>query len=112
MAEGKPLNVVLNSYDYMKHAPDDIQYGYLKLLDRVFLKIRSNDFSYEEELSDLGDALHNISALLLDYGKWIDDKKYRELYLRAYDTKWGHIGFTLESVLKKYISEFDHSNDE
>jgi len=85
----------------MKHPPDEILCAYAHLLDMVFCHIRSNDFEDKEQLRDLGDALHNISWVLTNYGKWCDEEGFRESYIRPYDAKWGSKCINLEQFLNK-----------
>jgi len=91
------------------HPPDAVLRAYAALLDHVFLIVRhrskSNDFSHEE-LHDLADALHNISAIIVDYGSWTDDEKYRQLYLRPFDAKWSKRGSSLEGFLQARLEEY------
>jgi hypothetical protein len=80
-----------------------IQRAYADLAGEVFLRIRNRIFTDAEQLSELGDAMHNIAGVLLDHGTWIEDEKYRELYLRPYDTRWGSRGIALEKYLDERI---------
>jgi len=80
-----------------------IQAAYADLVSRVFLCIRNRVFKDEDQLHELGDALHNVSAILGSYGAWIDDQEYRALYLRPYDSRWATKGLALESYLNERI---------
>lgn len=92
------------------HPPDATLWAYSKLLNQVFLYLRGRSRGREpisgDQLFDLGDALHNISGIISDYGAWTDDEKYRELYLRPYDRRWASVSFSLESFLNEKIQEF------
>jgi hypothetical protein len=57
----------------------------------------------QEELFDLADALHNIGGILADYGAWTADEKYRQLYLRPFDRKWGNESLRLEAFLQSRL---------
>jgi len=80
-----------------------IQLAYADLVSEVFLRIRNTTFS-EAQLHDLGDAFHNISGILGNYGGWIEDQEYRRLYLKHYDAVWGSKGLALEAFLDARIS--------
>jgi hypothetical protein len=90
------------------HPPDVVLRAYGDLLDRVFLSLRSRDVG-GEELHDLADTMHNISAIIVDYGSWVDDERYRQLYLRPFDAKWGKSGLTLEGFLNSRLQEYAKS---
>lgn len=74
-------------------APEPYFSGYLELLDRVFIFPKNHSEGDErlpdQQLFDLVDAIHNISAMLLEYDSrgW-DDNVTREIFLEAYDKKW------------------------
>jgi hypothetical protein len=92
----------------ISHPPDAVLRAYPDLLNQVFLflRVRSHDKALDQqELFDLADALHNIGGLLVDYGSWTDDEKYRRLYLRPFDEKWGNKGFRLEQFLQSRLDE-------
>ena len=72
-----------------------LQSAYADLVSRVFLCLRNRVFKDEDQLHELGDALHNISGILGSYGAWIEDQEYRALYLRPYDSRWGTKGLAL-----------------
>jgi hypothetical protein len=80
-----------------------IQLAYAHLISEVFLHLRNGMMKDQDQLRDLGDALHNISGILGAYGAWIDDPKYRTLYLIPYDTRWGTQGLSLELFLNARI---------
>jgi hypothetical protein len=85
------------------HPPDAVLRAYGDLLNQVFLFLRSRSHNIvlnQEELFDLADAMHNISGVLVDYGMWTDDEKYRSLYLRPFDAKWGKSSINLEQFLE------------
>jgi hypothetical protein len=76
--------------------------------DQIFLSLRgrSHDKALDqEELFDLADALHNIGGILVDYGTWTDDEKYRRLYLRPFDRKWVTKSLRLEAFLPSRLDE-------
>jgi len=90
-------------------ASDPVHRAYVDLVAAAFLYFRSNigqHTSNQEELHDLADALHNISGILGDYGSWIDDMKYREMYLRRYDTLWAKDGFGLEQYIDARVTYY------
>jgi hypothetical protein len=91
----------------VKHAPDAVLRAYGDLVNQVFLFLRgrSHDDLNREEIFDLADAMHNIGGIFVDYGSWTDDEKYRQLYLRPFDTKWGKNGFGLEKFLQSRLEE-------
>jgi hypothetical protein len=47
----------------------------------------------------------DIGDLLADYGAWTDDEKYRRLYLRPFDRKWGDKSLRLEEFLQSRLDE-------
>ena len=61
----------------------------LYLLYQVALFIRNyaNEIK-QEQLSDLGDAIHNVPESLTEYGHYFDEQKIRDIYLAPYDQKW------------------------
>jgi hypothetical protein len=64
----------------------------LYLLYRVALFIRNNANEIgQEQLCDLGDAIHNVPESLTEYGHYFDEQKIRDLYLAAYDQKWAKL---------------------
>ncbi len=72
-----------------KTAPEPYFSAAIDLLHQVALFIRNEaDTISPEQLSDLGDAIHNIPESLIEYGYYFDEKKIRELYLPIYDAKW------------------------
>ena len=89
----------------MGHPPDLVRKAYADLVSAVFLNIRNAQYSDASQLRDLGDALHNISGVLGDYGAWIEDGEYRRLYVRPYDEKWKSSGFRMERGLEKFLDE-------
>src|SRR4051794_11442416 len=69
--------------------PEPYYSAALYLLYHVALFIRNHaDEIGQGQLSDLGDAIHNIPESLIEYGHYFDEKKIREMYLAAYDEKW------------------------
>jgi hypothetical protein len=90
-------------------AADPVYRAYLDLVVDAFLYFRSHvgqNTANQEELRDLADALHNISGILGDYGAWIDDMKYREMYLRRYDNQWAKEGFGLERFIDERVAYY------
>ena len=91
------------------HPPDAVLRAYGDLLGHVFcfLRIRSNQKEFNpEELFDLADAMHNIGELMVDYGAWTDDEKYRRKYLRRFDEKWGARSIRLEEFLEAKLQQY------
>jgi hypothetical protein len=84
--------------------------AYADLVGRAFLELRNRTIKEEDQIHDLGDALHNVSGVLVSHGAWIEDEEYRRLYLRPYDTRWRGRGLMLESFLQERV-EF-HSKKE
>src|SRR5687767_8768013 len=77
--------------DRNRIAPEIILRAYVDLLGRVFsfMRLRSQTLGLNPiELYALADALHNIAELLTDYGTWVDDEKFRKLYLQPFDRQW------------------------
>jgi len=71
----------------------------------LFLRGRSNPGGIEsEELFALADALHNVPSLLTNYGDWIDDEKFREVFLRPFDRRWSVKAFSLEQFLNRQMA--------
>jgi hypothetical protein len=90
------------------HPPDAVLRAYADLLNQVFHFLRGrsrNKALDQEELFDLADALHNIGGILADYGAWTDDEKYRQLYLRPFDRKWGNKSIGLEEFLQTRLEQ-------
>lgn len=90
------------------HPPDAVLRAYADLLNQVFLflRCRSRDKAPDEELFDLADALHIIGCILIDYGAWADDERYRRLYLRPFDRKWRDKSIRLEEFLQSRLDEY------
>ena len=90
------------------HPPDVVLRSCGDLINQVFLFLRN--YSHDkhlncEELFDLADAMHNIAEIITDYGAWTDDEKYRKLYLRPFDAKWGSKSIGLERFLESRLQE-------
>lgn len=86
----------------VRHPPDAVLRAYGDLLNEVFMFLRGMSRTQAincEELFDLADAMHNIAGIIVDYGEWTDDKKYRKLYLEPFDEKWGSKSFRLVDYL-------------
>ena len=88
----------------MKAPEEIIQLAYADLVSEIFLRLRNGLFKDPDQLHDLGDAMHNVSGILGDYGAWIEDQKYRKLYLKHYDSVWGAKGLALEAFLEERIN--------
>jgi hypothetical protein len=90
------------------HPPDVILRAYGDLIRQVFLFLRiharAGDIN-QEAMFDLADAMHIVAEVLTDYGAWVDDEKYRALYLRPFDTKWGQRSIQLEQFLERRLRE-------
>lgn len=70
-------------------APEPYLNGALHLLYHASLYIRNHANTISaEQLSDLGDALHNVPSSIYNYGEYFDEATIREIYLSAYDRKW------------------------
>src|SRR6266536_202512 len=82
--------------------PEPVVRAYLHLLQRAFLFLRLPWENEPAELAarrDLADALHNVPSMLQKYGAWINDERFRSIYLRPFDKQWGHKVFRLESAI-------------
>lgn len=90
----------------MKYAPEQIHFAYTRLVEIVFINIRNNTIKNKEQLRDLAAALHNIGGILTAYGTWVDDAKFRQLYLQPYDKKWGQNGLNLEKSIAGLIDGY------
>ncbi len=92
------------------HPPEPMLRAYTDLLTRAIVFIRNTCLSPEgidpQMLFDLADALHNIPDILLDYGRWTDDAKYRAGYLRPFDEKWSQRAFSLEEFVQTMVDEY------
>lgn len=92
------------------HPPDAVLQAYSALLDHIFFRLRIGCRAIShDELHDLADAMHNISGIIAYYGSWVDDEKYRQIYLRPFDEKWGKAGFSLERFLQARLEEYANS---
>jgi hypothetical protein len=70
-------------------APEPYHSAALYLLYHVALYIRNRaDAICKDQLSDLGEAIHDVPESLTEYGHYFDEKMIRDLYLAAYDQKW------------------------
>ena len=82
--------------------PEAVLRSYADLLRQVFLFLRgaSHRGPIDPDLQfALADALHNVSELLTEYDVWVDDERFRDLYLRPFDESWSHKAFALEAFL-------------
>jgi hypothetical protein len=89
-------------------APEPYFSGALYLLYRVSLFIRNDTAKISpEQLSDLGDAIHNVPESLTEYGDFFDEQKIRDMYLGAYDLKWATSpdSFNLQKTLDQGIAQ-------
>jgi hypothetical protein len=88
--------------------PDTVLRAYMDLLGQVFLFLRgrSRNGIDSGELFALADALHNVPELLTDYGAWVNDTKFRELYLRPFDERWAAKAFSLEEFLDRQLQSY------
>jgi hypothetical protein len=89
--------------------PEPVLRAYMDLLYQSFLFVRGRTNSKNvnpAELHALADALHNLPSMLLDYGGWTDDERYRDLYLRPFDARWGAGAFSLEMFVQDKIREY------
>ena len=69
-------------------APEPFASAALWVMYRAILEIRNNcNAMSKEQLSDLGEALHNIPISLTEYGRPLDEDAIRD-YLSTYDAKW------------------------
>jgi|SRR5579863_5867824 len=70
-------------------APEPYASAALWVIYWVALYIRNCAHSISpEQLSDLGDALHNVPESLTEYGHNFDEQVIRDVYFKAYDEKW------------------------
>ncbi len=56
----------------------------------LFMRNYANTIS-PEQLSDLGDAIHNVPESLAHYGRHLDEDTIRRVYLAPYDRKWSKL---------------------
>jgi hypothetical protein len=93
----------------VQHPPEVVLRAYADLVNQVFLFLRSRSHtskSEQQEIQALADAMHNVGSIFSDYGAWTDDKKYRALYLRPFDSQWGRSTFRLEEYLDGRLQEY------
>jgi hypothetical protein len=95
-------------------APEPILKAYGDLLTYALAFIRNKAIAPEgidpQELHDLADSLHNIPAILFDYGRWIDDAAYRNRYLRPFDEKWKNETFGLQEYVRQRLEMYEGGN--
>ena len=102
----------------MRHpAPPDVVHVYTTLLGRAILelrfRVRMGEVISADELHDLLDALHNVPAMLRDYGNWMVEENIDQ-DLARYDSRWvGRPDSELRKSLIDLLSrckrgEFDH----
>ncbi len=92
--------------------PESVLRAYLHLLHRAFLFLRVPWAGQPAELAarrDLADALHNVPSMLQKYDAWISDEKFRRIYLRSFDKRWGQEIFSLEKTIEENIDQFNRS---
>ena len=95
--------------------PEPVYRAYVDLVTQAFIYIRSCvalPNPKTNELRDLADALHNVSGILVGYGCWVDDAKYRELYLRPFDATWANGGFGTVSFVDARIAHYTRNRSE
>src|SRR5687767_7186166 len=69
-------------------APEPYFSAALYVLYRVAIFMRSDAAEITpQQLSDLGDAIHNVLESLTEYGTGFDERRIRDS-LAAYDEKW------------------------
>ena len=72
--------------------PEPLLRAYLDLVHTVFVDIRSSARMGElqdEYVTALANAMHNISSLIGAYDcGYVNDEKYRRMYLRPFDEYW------------------------
>ena len=87
-------------------APEPYLSAALWLIYQVALFIRNyaNEIR-PQQLSDLGDAIHNIPESLTEYGQFFDEQMIRDNYLAVYDRRWAQTPdkFSLLSTLDSGI---------
>jgi hypothetical protein len=98
-------------------APPDVVHVYTTLLERAILELRTRvryaDVISADELHDYLDALHNVPAMLRDYGNWMVEKNIDE-DLARYDARWmgkgdSELRTSLVDLLNRCKQgEFDH----
>jgi len=91
--------------------PEMLLRAYLDLIHTVFVELRGCGRSRDldgEYVYWLGNAMHNISSLIAHYDQgWLDDAKFRELYLRPFDERWRGVSgaLQLEAELDEFIRQ-------
>ncbi len=74
-----PIASLLN----LSLAPDTMFYQ-VALYMRGYWRADISDAQFR----DLGDAIHNLPAALIEYGHDFDEAAMREIYFKSYDEKW------------------------
>ena len=79
----------------MTSASQQVFHDYILVLERAILdlrmRIRYDDGVTLEEVHDLLDAIHNIPAMLRDYGNWFVTENI-DTDLSRYDSRWLSVG--------------------
>ena len=72
-------------------APPEVVHVYTTLLEDAILdlrmRLRSGESISDDELHDFLDALHNIPAMLKNYGNWFVEENI-DAALEYYDQRW------------------------
>lgn len=103
--------------DDLKLPPDGLLRGYLYLIHTVFVILRSSSVVGQHQpayVADLANAMHNISSLIAHYDQgWLDDAKFRSLYLRPFDERWRGISgaIQLEAELDEFLKQWRELKD-
>jgi hypothetical protein len=98
-------------------APPDVVHVYTTLLERAIIelrfRLRYGEVVSADELHDYLDALHNVPAMLRDYGNWMVEENIDQ-DLARYDSQWvGKPDSELRKSLVDLLNrckrgEFDH----
>lgn len=89
-------------------APEPYATGALWMLYEVALFIRNHANSIsEKQLSDLGDAIHNVPWSLTENGPNLNERVIRDIFLASYDKKWAQSpdSFSLVRALDNGIEQ-------
>ena len=98
-------------------APPDVVHVYTTLLERATIelrfRVRMGEVISADELHDFLDALHNVPAMLRNYGNWMVEENIDQ-DLARYDSRWvGKPDSELRKSLVDLLTrckrgEFDH----
>lgn len=70
-------------------APEPCASAALWVLYRVVLFIRNEaDSISPQQLSDLGEAIHNVPESLTEYGRYFNEAEIRDHFFKVYDETW------------------------